>query len=305
MGGVALLDRLNERFGIAGVARFEAGPGGLARITVTASSAEGQLYLHGAHVTHYRPAGQAPLLFLSSRSSFVSDTAIRGGVPVIFPWFGRKAGDPSAPDHGVARTAAWAIESVERDGDGAVAVTLALDANAGTRSAWPHEFGLRYRAVFGARLELTLEVENRSSEAFLFEEALHTYLMVGDVGEATVSGLEGTTYIDKVDGMARKVLGAEPWRLRERTDRVFLETGAVCSVVDSVLARRLTLDKHGSATTVVWNPWAELAMTMADLGPDEWRSMLCVETANAADNAVTLTSGGRHSMGVSIHATPV
>jgi D-hexose-6-phosphate mutarotase len=62
------------------------------------------------------------------------------------------------------------------------------------------------------------------------------------------------------------------------------------------------VEKTGSTTTVVWNPWHEKASTMADLGDEQWRSMLCVEAANAADNAVHLAGGARHTMRVVIGA---
>ena len=302
MPDLRLLDSLNERFAIPGAVRFEAGSGGLIRAVVTVPAAEGHVYLHGAHVTHHRPARQHPLLFLSSRSQFVAGKAIRGGVPVIFPWFGARAGNPRAPDHGFARTTEWAVESVERSGDGSVAVTLGLEPNDSTRETWPQDFRIRHRVVLGADLEMALEVENRSREPLTFEEALHTYLLVGDVRQASVTGLEAT-YIDKTDGMRRKTVAAEPLRLSATTDRVFLDTPATCTVSDPALARRLVVEKSGSATTVVWNPWSEKARTMADMGPDEWRSMLCVEAANAADNALRLAGGERHTMAVVIRAT--
>jgi len=294
------IDSLNERFAIAGVLKFEAGSGGLIRAAVGGPLAEGHVYLHGAHVTHHRPAGQRALLFLSARSRFAAGQAIRGGVPVIFPWFGPRAGHPEAPDHGFARTREWAVESVTSAKDGAVAVTLALEADDATRPTWPHEFRIRHRVVFGERLEMTLEVENRSSHPFDFEEARHTYLLVGDVGQVTITGLGGGVYIDKTEGMRRKTLAAHPLRLNGTTDRVFLDTRATCTVIDPVLARRIVVEKTGSTTTVVWNPWLEKASTMADLGNEQWRSMLCVEAANAADNAVHLAGGERHAMRVVI-----
>src|SRR5215470_4662352 len=296
------IDSLNERFAIAGVLTFEAGPGGLTRAVVGGRAAEGHVYLHGAHVTHHRPAGRRPLLFLSERSRFASGKAIRGGVPVIFPWFGTRAGHPQAPDHGFARTREWAVESVAPAGDGSVALTLALEADDTTRPTWPHEFRIRHRVAFGERLEMTLEVENRSSHPFDFEEALHTYLLVGDVGQVSITGLGGGAYIDKTEDMRRKTLAADPLRLNGTTDRVFLNTSATCTVTDPVLTRRIVVEKTGSTTTVVWNPWHEKASTMGDLGDDQWRSMLCVEAANAADNAVHLAAGERHTMRVVIGA---
>ncbi len=300
MSDLRLLDSLNERFAEPGAVRFEAGSGGLIRAVVTVPAAEGHVYLHGAHVTHHRPVGHHPLLFLSSRSQFVVGKAIRGGVPVIFPWFGARAGDPGAPDHGFARTTEWAVESVERPGDGSVAITLGLEPTDGTRQMWPQDFRIRHRVVFGPGLEMALEVENRSRGPFAFEEALHTYLLVGDVRRVSVTGLEGVTYIDKTDGMRRKTRAAGPLVLSATTDRVFLDTRATCTVSDPTLARRVVVEKSGSATTVVWNPWSEKARAMADLGPDEWPSMLCVEAANAAENAVRLAGGERHTMGVVI-----
>src|SRR5262245_65554156 len=156
MSDQTLLDSLNERFAIAGVLKFEAGSGGLVRAAVAGRSAEGHVYLHGAHVTHYRPAGQRPLLFLSERSQFAGGKAIRGGVPVIFPWFGARAGHPEAPDHGFARTREWAVESVEPASDGTVAVTLALEADDATRQTWPHEFRGRHRGGSGERRAVTI-----------------------------------------------------------------------------------------------------------------------------------------------------
>ena len=296
------LDSLNDRFAIPGVLKFEAGSGGLTRAAVGGRSAEGHVYLHGAHVTHYRPAGQRPLLFLSERSRFATGQAIRGGVPVIFPWFGARAGHPDAPDHGFARTREWAVESVESGSDASVAVTLALEADDTTRPRWPHEFRARHRVVFGERLEMTLEVENRSGDPFTFEEALHTYLLVGDVGQASIAGLAGGVYIDKTDDMRRKTLAGGPLRLDGTTDRVFLNTRETCTVTDPVLARRIVVEKTGSSTTVVWNPWQEKASTMADLGDQQWHSMLCVEAANVADNAVHLAGRTRHTMRVVVRA---
>jgi len=295
-------DSLNERFAIPGVVGFEAGEGGLVRAVLTPGTAVGHIYLHGAHVTHHQPTGEPPLLFLSSRSRFVAGTAIRGGVPVVFPWFGARAGDPTAPDHGFARISDWTVESVERSGQGSVAVTLGLESSDVTRKTWPHDFRVRQHVVVGTHLAMTLEVENRSDAPVTFEQALHSYLRVGDVRDVSVAGLDGVTYIDKMDGMRRKTLAAGPLRLSGATDRVFLDTRSTCAVTDPRLGRRLVVEKGGSASTVIWNPWSERAGAMTDLGAGEWRSMLCVEAANAADNAVTLAPGAQCSMGVVIRA---
>lgn len=291
---------LDERFGIRGVVRFEPGEGGLTRAVMTASGATAHVYLHGAHITHFQPVSSPPVLFTSPRSAFVAGRAIRGGVPVIFPWFGPNPEDPRAPDHGFARTLEWAVESVEAR-DESVTIGFVLEPSDATLAAWPHAFLLHYRVSVGPALDATLTVENRSSSAFVFQEALHTYLHVGDVEVARVRGLAGTTYIDKADGLVRKRQAREPVRLRGLTDRVYLDTEATCIVEDPVLDRRLRIDKRGSRTTVVWNPGLDTARAIGDLGAEAWRSMLCVETANAADDAVRLEPGQRHEM--SAHLT--
>lgn len=274
----------------------EAPAGGLSRVRVNGARADAELYLQGGQLTRWQPHGLAPVLFLSSRAAYAPGSAIRGGVPVIFPWFGPHPTDRQAPMHGFARTCPWRLVSSGPGADGAVVLELALDDDAATRRLWPPAFTLRYRVSVGETLHLALEVLNVSAAPFTFEVALHTYLAVGDVETAAITGLEDTAYIDKVDAFARKRHGAGPLRLTGETDRVFLGTRARCVVDDRVLGRRLVIDKTGSATTVVWNPGAARAREIADLEPDGWRRMLCVETANAADDAVTLPPGGRHVM---------
>ncbi|MGH7322954.1 MAG: D-hexose-6-phosphate mutarotase, partial [Candidatus Rokuibacteriota bacterium] len=288
------IDALQARFGVADVVRFELDPNRLARAVIATPQAEASLYLQGAHVTQYRPRGQAPVLFLSARSAFVPGKAIRGGVPVIFPWFGPRAGDPTAPMHGFARVAEWDVEAVEVAPDGSATIRLRLDASAAMRAAWPQDFSLRYRVGIGPALALGLEVRNASASAFTFEEALHTYLAVADVRQASLSGLSGTIYIDKTDEMTRKREESRAIRLAEETDRVYLGTRATCALDDPRGGRRLVVDKQGSEVTVIWNPWMAKAATMTDLAPDEWPRFVCIETANAADHAVALAPGARH-----------
>jgi glucose-6-phosphate 1-epimerase len=221
-------------------------------------------------------------------------------VPIIFPWFGPHATDRTKPMHGFARAKPWQLKAAEPDPDGTVEVELALDDDEATLALWPHPFRARYRVRVGDALTLSLEVLNTSSASFTFEAALHTYLAVGDIHLVTIAGLEGTAYIDKVDAMSRKRHGNEPLRLTGETDRVFLGTRARCVIDDRALGRRLAIDKTGSASTVVWNPWSAKAAELADLAPEDWRRMVCVETANAADDAVTLSPGAHHVMTATI-----
>ena len=290
---------LNDQFGIADVVRFEAGPGGLLRGVVSGPQAEGVIYLHGSHVTHWAPRGQRPVLYISSRSKFEPGTPIRGGVPLIFPWFGPRSDGRQGPLHGFARVAEWTLESAGLRPDGAVELNLALAPGETSRSLGYDSFQLRFRAAFGSRLELELEVANHASTPLHFEDALHTYFSIADIHRVGITGLAGTTYVDKTDALARKQAG-EVIRITRETDQVHLNTAAACEIDDPVWQRRIVVEKSGSSATVVWNPWIEKCRSLADMAPDDWQSMLCLETANALDNAVTLRAGAVHRTAATI-----
>ena len=292
--------QLNERFGIAGALSFHDNPAGLVRAAISTPLAEADTYLQGAHVAHWTPAGQRPVLFTSSRSLFLPGKAIRGGVPVIFPWFGARGGGKPGPAHGFARTAQWSVESAAVQDNGSVALTLVLAPGDSTRVLGYDDFHLLFRMVAGSALTMDLEVRNHSAKPLLFEEALHSYLAVGDTTQASILGLRGTDYIDKTDGFRRKRDETDSIRIAKETDSVYLNTTGTCIVVDPVWNRRIVIEKAGSASTVIWNPWIEKTAEMADMAPDEWRNMVCVETANAGENAVSVEPGASHRMEAAI-----
>ena len=292
---------------IPGIARLVTGPGGLPRYEITTPLAEVHVYLHGAHVTHFAPAGQQPVLFMSSQSWFQAGKPIRGGVPVIFPWFGPRQGHPEAPAHGFARTRSWTAESICLQADGSVVLTLGLRADAETRSLWgeANEWALRHRITVGAGLAMELEIENCGAAPFRCEEALHTYFRVGAVDLIRVHGLENTEYYDKTDGMLRKRQDGEPIRFTRETDRTYVDTFADCVIEDPGLRRRIVIRKKRSDSTVVWNPWIAKAGSMPDFGDDEWPGMVCVETGNVADNRLEIQPGTRRVTETVVYCEPL
>jgi glucose-6-phosphate 1-epimerase len=289
-----------NQFDIPGALRFEDGPGGLVRALISTPLAEAGIYLQGAHVTHWTPRGQRPVLFVSPKSLFERGRAIRGGVPIIFPWFGDRSDGKPGPAHGFARNSEWLIEGTNLRNDGCVEIKLALALNEAAHGLGYAGFRLRFRVTIGSDLEMELETRNDAKEPFTYEEALHTYLAIADIRQISVSGLEGTAYIDKTDGFKRKKLGNDPLRITKETDQVHLGTKASCVVHDPVWNRRIIVEKNGSDSTVVWNPWIDKTKGMSDMAPDDWKEMICVETANAADNAVHLSSGASHKLTASI-----
>jgi glucose-6-phosphate 1-epimerase len=291
---------LARQFEIPKALRFEDAPDGLVRAVISTPAAEADLHLQGAHLTHWTPRDQRPALFVSSKSLFVPGQAIRGGVPIIFPWFGPRSDGKPGPAHGFARATEWAVAGAKLSNDGNVELTLALSPNETTKGFGYAAFHLRFRVTIGSSLEMELEARNDAIEPLTYEEALHTYFAIADIRQASVSGLEGTTYIDKTDGFKRKKLGNEPLRIAKETDQVHLSTNATCVIHDPVWNRRIIVEKTGSDSTVVWNPWIDKTKAMSDMAPDDWQKMICVETANAADNAVRLPPGTSHKMTVSI-----
>jgi glucose-6-phosphate 1-epimerase len=276
---------LASRFRIAGVVEFAESEQGLVKAVISRDGMVGELCPQGAHVTAWHPPGAAPVIFTSSHAVFAPGKAIRGGVPVIFPWFGPHPSDPKAAQHGWARTADWQLDKVEPGSD---AVTFEL-------SLMHEGFGLAYRVAFGTALELTLTVRNTGKEAG-FEEALHTYFAVSDVERVSVKGLEASPHIDKTADFVRLPASSVPLTLTKETDSVYLNVPGRLTIEDPGWKRRITIDKTDAASTIVWNPWPEKAAAMSDLGADNWRGMICVETANVADNRIHLAAGATHTM---------
>ena len=287
-------------FDIPNALHFEETSGGLVRAVISTPAAEAHVYLQGAHVTHWTPRGQRPVLFVSPRSLFTPGKAIRGGVPIIFPWFGARGDGRPGPAHGFARSMDWAIEGAKLRNDGKVEITLALPPNDATRDWGYTAFHVSFGVTVGSELEMELETRNDAQEPLTYEEALHTYFAIADIHQASVSGLEGTTYIDKTDGFKRKQQVSEPLRIAKETDQVHLCARTICTVWDPLWDRRITIEKSGSASTVIWNPWSEKSKGMSDMVADGWKQMLCVETANAADNAVLLSPGASHTIAATI-----
>jgi len=287
------ITELNQKHAISGAAEIIAAGGGLPAVRVL-GPAHGLIYLHGAHVADWHPPGQKEVLWMSGASLFADGKAIRGGVPICFPWFGPLGGVAGAATHGFVRNRAWELESIRKVAAG-VEVVMKVTSDAASRAAWPHDFVLRHRVTVGSELTMTLELTNTGTAPLQAEEALHTYFSVGDIKQVRVQGLAGTHYIDKVDGKKEKTQAGDVDFTGE-TDRVYFDTLAPTTIEDPNLRRRIRITKEGSRDTVVWNPWIAKAKAMADFGDDEWPGMVCIETANAGPNAVELPAGQQHSM---------
>ncbi len=254
--------------------------------------------VQGAHLIEFTPKGQFPLLFVSSKSHYAPGKAIRGGIPVIFPWFGPREGHPEAPMHGLVRTRPWSVDTVRVPEVGPAQARFSLSSNAETLALWPYPFRLELEFTLGPTLEIRWTVENTGTEAFCFEQALHPYFPVQDVSRARVLGLENAAYIDKTDHMARKIDSDAVVTFQAETDRLYLDTAARCVLQDPAANRAIIFEKEGSLSSVVWNPWIAKAAALPDMDDEDWRRFVCVEQVNAARNAIELPAGGSHVLAV-------
>jgi glucose-6-phosphate 1-epimerase len=284
----------HRRLEIPGIAEIVDGKGGLPKVRITSAACVGQMYLHGAHITSWKPAGEEEVLFVSSKTRWEDGHAIRGGIPVCFPWFAHKADDPQAPDHGFVRTKTWQLDSIADVGD-AITVSMSTESDEATKKWWPAEFRLVLRATFGKELSVELVVTNRGRTSLRFEEALHAYFRVGNIEMTRARTPDALYYIDKTDSHRIKTQLGDIM-ISSETDSVYLDTRDEIRLEDPLLQRHVCITKENSSTTVVWNPWAQKAHSMSDLGADEWMQMICVEPSNVAGSAVDLAPGQQHSM---------
>jgi len=286
---------LNRRLAIAEFLSFEDVAEGFTVANVTTRHATARIALQGAHVMTYQPAGHPPLIWLSKFAKFAPGKSIRGGVPVCWPWFGPHASEAGFPGHGFARTVPWALTDARLLPDERLRLKFELIHSDATRAQWPHASNVKLIVTVGPELEVALATTNTGNAPFELGQALHTYFEIGDIRKTTITGLENCDYIDKVGGTTRKVQqGAVDFT--HETDRVYLGTRGHCEIHDPVLGRRIVITSTGSHSTIVWNPWTEKADKMGDFGPDGHLGMVCVETANAAEDVIQLAPGATHRM---------
>jgi glucose-6-phosphate 1-epimerase len=262
---------------------------GVERVEVAATDgARAEAYAHGAHVVSWRPASGEERLFLSARSAFETGVAIRGGIPVIFPQF---ASLGPLLKHGFARIMDWETVRCGRTTSGKGEAHFRLTSSPVTRELWPHDFEATVVAsVGGMSLTVALSVLNRGESGFSFTAALHTYLLVDDVRDVTISGLGGAAYRDSAAGGGEGRQTEPDLRVAGELDRIYFDVAGSIEVRDRV--RRTRVAMSGFTDAVLWNPGADRAAALADLEPGGWLRMLCVEAA-AIGQPVTLGPGER------------
>jgi len=290
-----------KRFEIPGRVTLLEGNGELPKIEVRTDWSAAEIYLLGAHVSDFKKNNDPPLLFTSQCSRFAHGQAIRGGIPIIFPWFGPREASAS---HGFARTTDWELHEAITVPDGGVSLRFGFPGT--TESAmWPN-FAANFVVTVTATLRLELILTNASPDQDLaIENCLHTYFSVGDIHAVSVAGLQGVSYLDKVDNFAQKTEGSAAIPIQSEVDRVYFDATGPVEILDRALGRRIRIDKQGSASTVLWNPWSAKSQQMTDFGNEEYKTMLCVESGNVGKNKLLLAPGQSSVLKVELSTSPL
>jgi glucose-6-phosphate 1-epimerase len=282
------IHELNTQHSIGDELVFAEHSSGLVFGKVETRHCTGEFFLQGAHVTRFQD-----LLFMSNEAVYAPNKALRGGIPICFPWFNSHPNDPSLPAHGWARTTLWSVLKTHRS-DSQIGIDLGLSKDG---------FDLVYQISMGNKLSARLDVRNCSQDFLDYEVALHTYLRVGSIDQVAIIGdLEQCGYYDQLTRLDSRPT-SEPIRFTQETDRIYYGQAPHISINDTSKGRAIELQAEGSEATVVWNPWTEKSKRMADFGDSEYQQMCCVETANVRRRSVRLAPGQTHSTSVTLKAS--
>ena len=269
--------------------RFESG---LEYIEISNRSAGARISLQGAHLFHYQREGELPLMWLSGKSRFEPGKAIRGGVPICWPWFGPHPSDSAMPQHGFARTSLWELIKTHEKAKDVSQAAFRLKSSPENFNLWPFHFELLFTVTVGRSLSMHLTTRNLDTKPFEISSALHSYIAVSDITKTQAKGLEATAYYDKVKGL--KAVQSDSLRVDQEIDRVYQGVEYPLSTDDG--KRIVTIDARGSSSAVVWNPWKDKCAKMADMPDDGWKTMLCIEAANALEDARVIGPGEEHTL---------
>ncbi|MCM2678280.1 D-hexose-6-phosphate mutarotase [Echinimonas agarilytica] len=282
-----MLQQLQQKYANTTGISFSQSDSGLTFIHVANDQAQAKVCVHGGHVCEFQPIGEKPVIWMSEDVVYKEGKAIRGGVPVCWPWFGPHSTDTSLPQHGFARNQHWTIAHIENRANGQTLVELILTETDSSLAIWPHAFELKISIVVGIELEMNLTSTNTGDSPMVVGGALHTYFVVGDIAETEITGLDQTVFDDKVSS-EDQIIQKGGVLIDQEVDRVYLDTDTTCVIHDGQNDRNIEVSKSGSHTTVVWNPWIEKSQELGDFNDNGYLTMVCIEAVNAGNDVYEL-----------------
>jgi len=275
---------------------FVEGKGGLPLIKVNNAKASALVSIYAGQVLSYKPVAEdEDLMFVSDNASFIEGKAIKGGIPICWPWFGEDPSGSNNPNHGFARNSYWEVSCVKIIDDGTTCIKLELSDSEETRKIWPFAFYLSLEITIGDDLTLQLLTQNTGNQTFIITEALHTYFNVGDATQVELLGLEHSEFLNKTEGNAGacQISGIA---LNKETDRIYKDEKHELTLIDPVFNRNIKITSSGNKNVIVWNPWVERSAEISDLNSDDYKHFICIEIANAAADQVEIPAGEEYAM---------
>lgn len=275
-------DELNKRYAITGHISFEKGAGGLTKgVLRSGADSTAEVYLFGATLTSWSVPEFGELLFLSRAADLTGASAIRGGVPLVFPQFSK--GENALPSHGFARISHWDVLSTSVSNEGDVSICLGLSDTEASRAMWPHFFAVQLTVVLGTTLRMQFRCKNKGDQAFQFHMAYHTYFRINDISASSISGLQGVRYLDSTNYRTESAQEESALRCSREIDRIYRQAPDFVSIDSRARSLSIRVHKQGLSDIVVWNPWIDRSRAIADLEDNAYRSFVCVETGTVVN----------------------
>ncbi|MGF1861728.1 D-hexose-6-phosphate mutarotase [Photobacterium profundum] len=261
---------------------------GVKIVRVIHNTAEAGISLHGGHLIWFKPAGDQDVIWLSEKAEFDTTKAIRGGIPVCWPWFGKAA----TPSHGFARNSQWTLKE-HRENSNGVIISLMLEDSESTREMWPHKFKNELIFEIGTQLKVHLTSTNVDDHSWSYGGALHTYFTVADINTVDITGM-GKNFSDSTKG-GKAAEGNDTLVFTQEVDRVYTSPQEIIEINDKNNQRKIAVKNQGHNAAVIWNPWQDLSISMSDMADNSFETMVCVEST-IHGKGIELAPGQSHTL---------
>jgi glucose-6-phosphate 1-epimerase len=295
------IETLNNNFAIEGIVSIKAGNGGFPFINIINQYCTASVSLYGAQIVSYIPTNQQDVLWVSSKSLFEEGKAIRGGIPLCFPWFGPHTNDKTKPQHGFARISTWQIDTIEQVQDGATHIQLSLQQSTTTLALWPYSFTAVINFIVGKTLQVVFTVTNTDAQQFEYSDALHTYFNISNIANIQLKGFDNATYYE---AFGNELLQQEICSINQgiENNRRYVNHSTASIITDLGFKRTIRAEKTNSKVTVVWNPGPVTSLKISDMEPEGYQHFICAEPANAYEgiDMIVLEPGESFSLSTTI-----
>ena len=285
------MDNSLQHFALSDILTMEQSENNLTKLVINNAFAEAEIYLQGAHLTHFQPHGEEALIFDGKNSVVTPPQSVHAGIPICWPWFGPHPSDATKPQHGFARDVLWDLKSTKALSSGETEVVLNMGNTTKSHHLFPYAFNVEVTFTIGHTLQIALTTTNLDTCAFTITQALHSYFAISDLDAVQIEGVTNTSFVDYTDEKKEKS-EVHLLKIEQEVNRVYLPTQSTCVIKDSALKRKIVVEKEGSNSTTIWNPWSESGIH--DLPNTAYRCFVCIETTNALSDAKTIAPQQSH-----------